>query len=323
MIVNARGGRRALSLAVAAAAAFAASTHDAHAATFTGTIANTTGTPGAIVQNEIEASGPFNGTNRLSIEGMTEGGANFSAYATLDLSASSISTDGGVTHGLPALTQVTNINQLSLNLTVFDEFFSVAGKIDVYITNNNAAVSGLTYLTDAASQPQGIGHQLDTLFSVGQINYAPANSTTSNAPGPSAGTQYLTNLTLSSVAQSYVINQLNTGGNIRIILATDSPAVSGDFYSTTAGANAPFLNANLTTSTFTPANSTLTINGGKTASLTFPRIVTGANANQSLTLTNSGPDSGTFTAIGVARYDQHPVRHRRRQHHRQHQSSFG
>ncbi|MGN6368202.1 MAG: beta strand repeat-containing protein [Phycisphaerae bacterium] len=306
MSMKSRAGHRLIALAVSTTAVFAVSAHLANADTFVGTIANTDGTPGAVFQNEIETSGPYGGTNRLSIEGYTVGGDSFAAFATLDLNAASISTDGGATHGLPSLTQVTGINQLALNLTDYDEYFSAAGKIDIYISNNNGPVSGLTYLTDAASQPQGIGHQLDTLFSVGQINYTPANSTTSGAPGPSAGTNYLTNLTLSSAAQSYVINQLNTGGNVRLVLAADSPTVSGDFYSTTSGATAPYLTANLTTATFTPANSTLTINGGKTVNLTFPRIVTGYNANQSLTLLNSGTEAGTYTATGVARDTSNP-----------------
>ena len=306
MIVKARGGFTALSVAVAGAAALGAALPHAAAATYIGSIANTTGTPTAVLQTQVEAAAYF-GTGRFSIEGATAGGPSYQDFGTLDFNANNISTDGGVTTGLGALTQVTAINNITLSLTDYDEYFAVGGKIDLYLTNNNVSTSGLTYQTDAASQPQGIGHQLDTLFSVGQITYAPANSTTSGSGGPSAGTFYNTTLSLSSAAKSYITNQLNTGGNVRLVLAADSPTVAADFNSVTAASGAPSLAFNLTTATFTPANSTLSIGGSKTANITFSRVCVGtSNATQTLTLTNSGPDAGTYSVNGITNDPSNP-----------------
>ncbi len=298
MNTNNSRGHLALTLAVASAALFGARNVSAATGTFTGSIStNNTSTPSAVAQSLIESGGPFATTARLSLEGATEGGTTFASFDVLDFNAGQIFGNGNV--GLPALTQVTSISSIGLTLTDLDESFAVAGKVDVFLTNNTGSLSALTYQTAPASQPSGIGNQLDTLFSAGSFSYV-----------ATAGTVYNTTLTLSSAAQSYLVGQLNTGNDVRLVLAVESPNTAADFNSVAATTSslAPSLNLALNTSTFTAANSTLTVNGGtKSQTVVFPRVVVGATATQNITLTNSGTDAGSYSVSPAAADPNNPL----------------
>jgi len=293
MKMNDQGGRVALALAVAGAAMIGAGVGSARAATYTGSISNNNANTTAAVAQALIESTPYLVPSRLTVEG-TVAGTTYEDFSTLDFNSGDI-TDG-TTVGLPVLTQVNSISSITLNLTDLDESFAAAGTVNVYITNNNISVSNLTYQT--GSPPQGIGTQLNTLYPVGNITYT-----------ATAGMQYPVTFNISNTALSnYLVNELNLGGNIRVVLGASSSSTEADFDSVTAASGAPALSFNLNTTTFSAANSTLTVNGGtKAQTVIIPRVVSTSTGTTTITLTNGGTDPGNYSVTGLPADPNNPL----------------
>lgn len=279
MKLHSKHGHAALMVAVAGAAALGA-VKSTFATTFT-----TTSQTDTLIE-----SANFAGTTRLTAEGETSGAAaSFWDYSLLQFNTSAL---------LPTQTQATSFNSITLNLVDKAESFAVAGLVDVYLTTFTGSPTTLTYQTDAASQPNGIGNGTNpgsmpgTLYSLGQINYLKTSNTTYSPSG--------TSLTLSAAAQSYILNQINAGGTIGFVLADHTSGVAADFEGSngTTTLAKPSLVLDVGTSAITSSNSTFTVNGGaKTQTIDLGRIAAAVSSSTTVTLTNSGTNNGTYSVI--------------------------
>ena len=186
----------------------------------------------------IQSSGASSGASAVSVAG-----TSFNpSFAVLDFSTASL--------GFTDQTRASSINSISLSLTDINTNPAYAsGIVDVYLSNNSVPTSNLLF--QPSSPPQGIGSQLNTLTQVANIDL----STTAGQ-----GTSFNPNLTLTSDTSSYILNQLNLGNPIRVVLAPDSADVNASFEGSNGNLSnnpplpAPQLKINVNTATRIPGD---------------------------------------------------------------------
>ncbi len=109
---------------------------------------------------------------------------------------------------------------LTLDLTDEAYKYTVPGNLNFYLADGSAPLSSLKYDYTDTSATAGISSQLGNLYSLGRGNYT---STSKTVPG---GDDAFT-LTLSPLAQSDFVQQLNDGGNLRLAIAADPSTPNG------------------------------------------------------------------------------------------------
>lgn len=175
----------------------------------------------------VGTKGPGSSQTYMDVEGSgPSNGAKYETFGVIDFTGVS---------GQPTVTDTSGNSEIvgaiapNITLDLFDSPYSATnpGVLDFYLTDNNAALSGLTYQT---SSPNGIGSQLNDLFFLGAGAYT-------STSGSLTGADYTYDLTLpNQAAQNYMLQQLNDGGNIRLLVAADNSAGSpnsnivGSFY---------------------------------------------------------------------------------------------
>ncbi len=105
--------------------------------------------------------------------------------------------------GTTALTSSANVTSLTLTLNNYPGKYAQSGPVDVFLTSNTAPVStatNFTYLGDSATD--GIGTQLGTLVSLGQIQYNASEA---------KNTLDTYTLRLNSAAESLLASDLKAG----------------------------------------------------------------------------------------------------------------
>lgn len=140
----------------------------------------------------------------------------------------------------------TSLNGVTLSLTESNASFTNAGPLAFYLTRDNATNidntgSPTTPNYQSASAPSGIGSQ----FSPNDLIGAGTFNTTGNVNSGTVDTYALTGLSASDTA--YILDQLNTGGKIRVIVAPNDTGTTGNVAATFAGfTNATFKGPQLT-----------------------------------------------------------------------------
>ena len=105
---------------------------------------------------------------------------------------------------------------------------TTAGQVNFYFGDGTVDPTTLTYNPTDQSATAGVGSQLGSLIPIGSIQYAPAPIL------PQTDTY---NFTLSSAAQSYLLNALNTSGDIRLVMTGDpsTPNLVASFTGSSGG----------------------------------------------------------------------------------------
>ena len=274
--------RRAIAMAAAAAAAACFGTHsEAQYYTQSSTVTliepNSTSYPGA---------------TRVAVEG-DNAGSTYSSFDVMDFSMAGLD--------LPSGTNVTLVNGLSSDTMTLDlidraalDSFAVAGTVNFYLATSQASLSGASFL--GYSNSGGVGTQLGTLYSMGSIAYT---------PGTVGGRDDTIMLTFSTSQASYVLNQIENSGILRIIATPSSASVAADWEGTTGSPYAPpQLTVNVTTTTTAATDAFIQV-GTSTGSVskvynvpTINRLYAGSGSVATgLVITNSGTGSGLLGTI--------------------------
>lgn len=198
----------------------------------------------AIDDNKILQGGASASPFTLTVEGTTTGiasnGLPYSSFGVVDFN---FAKPAAPASGIAGKT-------LSFNLGDQASGFEANGTLDFYFVSNTTApidsgTSTLAYdpsKTGAGNDPQGVGTQFGTLYSLGSQAYT-AQTT--------RGTLDTFTLTPTGAAASYFLSQYNAGQNVRLLISADSSNenVAANFY----GYNSISTNAKPVTLTFTPA----------------------------------------------------------------------
>ncbi len=157
----------------------------------------------------IQPGGPRSGANGkrfFNVEGNNFG--SFASFGVLDFR----STDLGI--GAP----IVDITSVKLKMHHAPAGFSASGNVNLWITEDVGAdiqPGSSTLVFDPTSLPDGVGGQLAPLYAAGIGVY--------DATQPDEFLFEYT-LALSGAAKTYLVNQVNASGNIRLIV---SPAEDG------------------------------------------------------------------------------------------------
>ncbi len=167
-----------------------------------------------------------------------EGSANntFASFGVIDFQA-------------PANTNVASISSLTLRLTQDNAGFTRNGGLRFFLTQDTttndvpgASGSTNTALTfQAASSPNGIGNQLSPNFALGTGIFTQGTTGTN---GSGTVDTFTFNFAATSALATYLRNQINTRGDIRIIVAPDDANVAATYAGATNSSNpGPILSA--------------------------------------------------------------------------------
>jgi len=178
----------------------------------------------AINNATVQPAGPRTGTggkNFFNVEGNDKG--RFASFGVADFSASSF----GLT--LP----VADIRGIVLVLTEDRASFSAAGGINIWLTEDTTTSidpgTPPPLVWDASDLPNGLGSQLMPRHYLGSGTYTPIAD----------GTVFYYTLSLTPSAKSYLIQQLNNAGVIRVVVSPADNAVAATYagysHSTLAG----------------------------------------------------------------------------------------
>jgi hypothetical protein len=292
MNVNSRQKNAALVFAVAAVIG---------AGKFASPVFATTYTTNSSTEYNVETTTQYNNTTSFEIYAGTSGYPNFGLFNF----SSTLLMNANGTGIISSNNQVLSINSdAQLTLGDFTDSYNTPGStFAVYLCNNPSALSGATYTT--ANAPQGISPTLlSNLIPLGNITYPAIQGT---------GNSTVTPLTLTSAAESYLVNQINTSGNISIIVAP-TLATSDVAFTGPTSSSPPILQLDLTTEAGSVSNSNFTFNtslGGtgnisagvtaKALTINLGRVIyNSANATLTVPITNSGTGNGTYTLTGSA-----------------------
>lgn len=163
----------------------------------------------------IQPAGPRQGGNGLNFFNVQ--GNNNGAFASWGLAEFTVSNLGIVG-------TVTDISRVTLKLTSANAAFSFDGRVNVWLTDDTAtssAQSGSPLFFDSNFLWDGLGAQLDTKWNLGFIDYVVFTG--------SGSVFQLDATTLPAAAKTYLINQLNTGSIVRMIVSPNENLVSGTF----------------------------------------------------------------------------------------------
>lgn len=276
-----------------------------HAATFTTSNVN--------VAN-VEQTAINTDQNRVTAQGSSSG--YYADYSTMDFNTQGL--------GLSPGTALGSVSSLTLNLSDLDEYFAAPGPVNFYLSTVNTPIESAGPGGTAASFSStgaygGIGTTLGTesansLYFLGSENYTPGQLVVNGQSGP--GEQFTYNFTnIPTSLSQYITNQVNSFGNLRLVVSPGNPSVSADY----VGPNSAVTNAtppltapslSITGSTVNlPASDAVLSTPGLTTDPTtgyyvapvFARVVQGANVSENITLQNtsaSGKDSAYYTVIG-------------------------
>jgi hypothetical protein len=166
----------------------------------------TTGSGTTLVDFFFNAEGSNNGT--------------FASFAVADFS--------GLHAGITSLSQ---LKQFQLQLTEDNAGFTTAGKIGVYLSTDTTTNIGLgsALKFQSSSLPQGLGTQLNGAVNnlLGTFSFPTTGSGSSGQIDTIDLTSGLSSL--SSSAQTTLLNALNNKGAIRLVVAPEDPNVSATY----------------------------------------------------------------------------------------------
>jgi len=161
----------------------------------------------------VQPGGPRSGANGkrfFNIEGNDYG--NFASFGVVDFRSSD----------LGAALPVGNINSVKLSFYHAPASFSVSGDVNFWVTEDTAAniQPGASLAWDSTALPDGVGAQLGTKYSVGSGTY---DSTQAD--------EFLFEytLTVDAATESYLLDQINNGGNLRFIVSPASNSTAATF----------------------------------------------------------------------------------------------
>ncbi len=161
----------------------------------------------------VQPAGPRTGSAGkafFNIEGNNNG--QFASFGVADFNA------GDLSIGLP----VADVVGIRLVLTEDRASFSAAGSIRFWLTEDTATgidPGSSPLVWDASELPNGLGGQLTPRYELGTGTYTPTAD----------GTVFTYTLSLSPTAKSYLINQLNSAGVIRLLVSPADDAVAATY----------------------------------------------------------------------------------------------
>ena len=166
-------------------------------------------TANAFDNSTVQPAGPRTGVNGqkfFNVENSSAG--SFASFGVVDFHGSDLH-----------LSSVTAINSVKLVLTESDAAFTAPGLLNFYLTQDTATNidAGTSPLTFQSTSSEGLDAQLTPNH---QVASALPFTTTGNTNTGTADTYTLSGL--SSADKTYLINQLNSGGNIRLIVTPNS-----------------------------------------------------------------------------------------------------
>jgi hypothetical protein len=150
-----------------------------------------------------------NGKNYFNMEGTDNG--NFSSYGVADFDSTTL-----------GISLVTEIDAVTITLVQDDAGFSTAGAINFYITEDN--VTSIQPDDNAVifdnTDPEGLNGQLSPIHFLG-----------SGLFDPSGGSSTVDTFSFVPDADTaaYLIDLINNGGTIRIVITPVDPAVSATY----------------------------------------------------------------------------------------------
>ena len=275
--------------------------------------ATTTYTTTSVNVANVEGTAINTDQNRVTAQGSSSG--YYADYSTMDFSTQGL--------GIAPGTALGSVSSLTVNLSDLDEYFAAAGPVNFYLSTVNTPVqsagsggSSASYVSGAAYG--GIGTTLgkvsnNSLFYLGSENYTPGQLVINGTSGP--GETFTYNFTnIPSALNQYIESQVNSFGNLRLVVSPGSPGVSADYVgpnsastNTTPPLTAPSLSITGTTVNLPPSDATLSLPGLSTDPTTgylvapeFQRVVQGANVSENITLQNTSAsgNSALYTVIG-------------------------
>ena len=162
----------------------------------------------------VQPAGPRTGSsgkNFFNIEGNNNG--QYASFGVADFRAADLSI------GQP----VADVAGIRLKLTEDRATFSAAGGIRFWLTEDTTTsidpASPPPLRWDASDLPNGLGGQLVPRYELGTGTYTPTVD----------GTLFEYVLSLPPSAKSYLINQLNSSGTIRLIISPADDAVAATY----------------------------------------------------------------------------------------------
>jgi|GEM_PF-969055 len=192
-------------LALVVAALFVVSTLAAYA--------QITVSTNAVNNATIQPAGPRSGTNGkryLNIEGNNFG--NYASFGVVDFSAANL-----------GLSQpVTDVVSIALKMYDAPAAFSVNGTVRFWLSEDTTTdiepgTSPLRW--DATALPDGVGTQLAPVHLLGSGTYTKT----------AADAEFVYTLSLPAAAKPYLINQINTGGIIRLVVTPAEDGVAATY----------------------------------------------------------------------------------------------
>ena len=181
---------------------------------------------------QVGATGPGSSQNFMDVEG-SGNGTRFESFGVIDFNGNGIPQASDANFN-PEIVNVLNPN-ISLGLT--DGSFSATkpGTLDFFLSDSSAPLSGLKYQASDTSATAGVGSQLGDLYFLGSYAYT---STSTTIPGALDSVS----LTLpGGAAQSYFLQQLNNGGNIRFAVTAPGAASTVGSFQGAANSSPPVL----------------------------------------------------------------------------------
>ena len=253
----------------------------------------------------------YSTTGRITVEGTSNGA--FADYAVLDFDASSIYAMGSSAGSISSFG--LTLYDLGKNVTpstgTKPDTFAVAGGLNFYLSGNTSSINSWSLATNSADL---IGNppSAPALFSLGSLNYTPAPATQTTAQVFNLNFASFLNNTATVngsnvTAASFIANQVNNAGKLRIIIApqytgsgTVNAKVAADLVGTApgVGVSAPTLNVGGSIGASFGSNNAV-INGvaldnSSTKTLALPaidRLWTSGFVSTNLNLRSSGDTS--------------------------------
>jgi hypothetical protein len=170
-------------------------------------------TASAFDNSTISTTGPRTGTNNTAYFDAETGSGSYGYFGVIDFRAS----DFGIKKA------VASVTDFKLTLTEDNASWSTAGSLQLWISGDTSASidSGSSTLKFNKSYlPGGVGSQLNPLVLLGTANF----TTTGDVNNGKADVY---DLSLSSAAETLLVDELNTsGGNVRIVVTPDDSKVA-------------------------------------------------------------------------------------------------
>jgi MYXO-CTERM domain-containing protein len=169
----------------------------------------------AFDNSTVKPTGPRTGTNNqkfLNIEG--NGNGTNASFGVADF------------HGTGFTGPVTTLNSVQLQLTQSNAAFTHTGALNFYLSRDTTTGvdTGTTPAFLSSALPDGIGTQLTPYDLIGTGTFTQGTINTNGS-----GTVDTYTLNLPAADQSYLIQQLNNGGNIRILVAPGDDTVAATY----------------------------------------------------------------------------------------------